>query len=344
MLSSRTTTSLVIESISDAPGRHVHVGHQRQPAATTAAGSAAAPARRAVVRPSIRPTRRSISRYSSTSGPPISNTRPAASGAPGRRPGSGPRRRPRSAGSGCCTHRGVIIAGRCSTSCRVISQEIPPCPTMMPGPQRRHRHPGAAEQPLDLAAAAQVRGQLVAVVAEPAEVDDPLAARRSAAAAANARAASASRRLEVRVVQRVHQVVGGRAARPAPRAARPRRDVAAHRRARPAVASRAAGSSPAPRGRPRPGRGRADVRRTRTRRRPRCACSHPVVIGAARRTRSRSTARRRRSARPEAQPWTGGGSITPKPATASRSSTWPGASRSAILAALSSSSSASRTA
>ena len=30
------------------------------------------------------------------------------------------------------THRGVIIAGRCSTSCRVISQEIPPCPTMIP--------------------------------------------------------------------------------------------------------------------------------------------------------------------------------------------------------------------
>jgi hypothetical protein len=30
------------------------------------------------------------------------------------------------------THRGVTIAGRCSTSCRVISQEIPPWPTMIP--------------------------------------------------------------------------------------------------------------------------------------------------------------------------------------------------------------------
>jgi hypothetical protein len=40
----------------------------------------------------------------------------------------------------------------------------------------------------------------------------------------------------------------------------------------------------------------------------------------------------------------GGGSVTPKPATASRSSTGPGASRSAMRAALSTSSSASRAA
>ena len=30
------------------------------------------------------------------------------------------------------THRGVIMTGRCSTSWRVSSQEIPPCPTIIP--------------------------------------------------------------------------------------------------------------------------------------------------------------------------------------------------------------------
>ena len=46
------------------------------------------------------------------------------------------------------------------------------------GPQHRDRYAVPAEQALDLAARAQVRGEVVVVVAEPAHVDDLLHARR----------------------------------------------------------------------------------------------------------------------------------------------------------------------
>ncbi len=71
--------------------------------------------------------------------------------------------------------------------------------------------PDSAEGRLDLAAAAQVGGQLLAVVAETAEVDDPLQAGRSAAAPERRRSGGVLV-LEVVVVQGVHEVVGGVAA------------------------------------------------------------------------------------------------------------------------------------
>ena len=65
------------------------------------------------------------------------------------------------------------MAGRWSTSWRVISQEMPPLPDDDPGPQHGDRDAGLTEQTLDLAAAAQVRGEVVVVAAETTEVDDP---------------------------------------------------------------------------------------------------------------------------------------------------------------------------
>ena len=152
--------------------------------------------------------RRSVS----TSGPPTSKTRPAASGGlEDADAGSGRRRRRRSAGCGCATHRGVIMAGRWSTSWRVISQEMPPCPTMIPARRTVTGTPADAEQLLDLAAAAQVRRQVVAVVAEAAEVDDALQPG-SRGRPAERRGRRGVLALEVRVAERVHEVVGGVAA------------------------------------------------------------------------------------------------------------------------------------
>jgi hypothetical protein len=51
----------------------------------------------------------------------------------------------------------VIIAGRCSTSWRVISQDRPLVADHDPGAQDRHRDAALAEQPFDLSPAAQVR-------------------------------------------------------------------------------------------------------------------------------------------------------------------------------------------
>ena len=79
MVSSRTTTSLVIESISDRPvctSTPVTRASQREDSCGESSGTGTTSS----IRPSIAATRRSISRYSSTSGPPISNARPAASG------------------------------------------------------------------------------------------------------------------------------------------------------------------------------------------------------------------------------------------------------------------------
>ncbi len=80
-----------------------------------------------------------------------------------------------------------------------------------PGPQHRHRHPALAQQPLDLAAAAQVRREVVGVVPEAAEVDDaahPGVGGRPAEAAGGLGVLV----LEVGGVQAVHEVVGGVAA------------------------------------------------------------------------------------------------------------------------------------
>ena len=77
-----------------------------------------------------------------------------------------------------------------------------------PGPQSRDRHPGRPEQGLDLAAAAQVRGEFVVIVAETAEVDDPAEPGLGGGAAEVQRRSGVALR-EVRVGQGVHQVVGG---------------------------------------------------------------------------------------------------------------------------------------
>ena len=69
------------------------------------------------------------------------------------------------------TQRGVIITGSRSTSCRRISQLMLPSPITMPGPQRGGRS-AVQQDRLDLAAAAQVRRQVVGVVAQAAQVDD----------------------------------------------------------------------------------------------------------------------------------------------------------------------------
>src|SRR2546430_4770556 len=98
------------------------------------------------------------------------------------------------------------MAGRCSTSWRVSSQEMPPCPTMIPA---RMTVTGTPADPssLSTAAAAQVGRQGVGVVAKAAEVDD--------AAQPGPRARVAERHrgggilaLEVRVAERVDKIVG----------------------------------------------------------------------------------------------------------------------------------------
>ena len=77
-----------------------------------------------------------------------------------------------------------------------------------PGAQRGDRDAGRAEQALDLAPALQVRGQVVVVVAEPAEVDDLVAASASAAACAKLPRRRRRRARRSRAsVERVHQVV-----------------------------------------------------------------------------------------------------------------------------------------
>jgi hypothetical protein len=54
------------------------------------------------------------------------------------------------------THFGVTVTGSCSTGRLVSSHEMLLCPTMIPGAQDSYGNPAAAEQLLDLAAAAQV--------------------------------------------------------------------------------------------------------------------------------------------------------------------------------------------
>ncbi len=74
-------------------------------------------------------------------------------------------------------------------------------------PQHGHRHARLAEQALDLAPAAQVRRQVLAVGAEPAQVDDLAAAGLRGGLPEGARGRGVAL-LEVVGVQRVHQVDG----------------------------------------------------------------------------------------------------------------------------------------
>ena len=102
------------------------------------------------------------------------------------------------------------------------------------GPQRGDGDAAAGEQVLDLAARAQVRGQLLVVAAEPAEVDDLLHAglgRRGGEVARRLRVLV----LEVRRVQRVHEVVRGVHALERAAQGLRVRDVAPHRGAGPGV-------------------------------------------------------------------------------------------------------------
>ena len=110
---------------------------------------------------------------------------------------------------------------------------MPPLPTMMPARSTVTGTPAAAEQALHLAAAAQVRGELVGLAAEPAEVDDLPHARLGGGPPERAGRLGVEP-LEVLGVQRVHQVVGGRAAgEGAAAGVSGVVHVAAHRRAHP---------------------------------------------------------------------------------------------------------------
>lgn len=80
-----------------------------------------------------------------------------------------------------------------------------------PGPDDGHRDAGRSEQFFDLAAAAQVRRQGVPVVAEAAEVDDALQPG-PRTRLAECRGSGGVLAFEVRVAERVHEVVGRLAA------------------------------------------------------------------------------------------------------------------------------------
>ena len=230
--SSRPDHHLVAHRVDQvAGGRQVDVGDQRQPQRRQPRGQQRdGQDRQRCGRSGSAAARRIMSTYAA---PPVRRPR-----RPGRRPrrvqhpdqvaddvGAG-----RSAGSWCSPSAASTMAGRWSTSWRVISQEMPPWPIDDRRPQHGHRHPAAAEQLLDLAPGPQVRRQLVVVVAEAAEVDDPLARPASAAACAERPGRLGVLLLEVVGVQGVHQVVGGVACPPAPRAGCPGR----RRRRRPA--------------------------------------------------------------------------------------------------------------
>ena len=66
------------------------------------------------------------------------------------------------------------MAGRWSTSCRVISQEMPPCPITMAARSTVTGTSPAGQQLLDLATGAQVVGQVLVVPAQSTQIDDPL--------------------------------------------------------------------------------------------------------------------------------------------------------------------------
>ena len=80
-----------------------------------------------------------------------------------------------------------------------------------PGPDDGHRDTGRSEQLLDLAAAAQVCRQGVLVVAEPSEVDNLLQPG-PRPGLTECRGGGGILALEVRVAERVHEVVGHLAA------------------------------------------------------------------------------------------------------------------------------------
>ena len=135
------------------------------------------------------------------------------------------------------------------------------------GAQHGHRHAGRAEQALDLAPAAQVRGERLVVAAEAAEVDDLLHPGRGGGRTEGARG------LGVERARSPWSPASARGSRPrgSRRAARRACRRRGRRRgpARPRPRSRrGAGSSPGRRGRPRRARGTAVARRSRRRRRP----------------------------------------------------------------------------
>ncbi len=99
------------------------------------------------------------------------------------------------------------MAGRFFTSCRVSSQEIPPLPTTIPARSTVTGTPPVAEQALDLAARPQVGGEVGALGAETAEVDDLAYAGRGRRLAERPGGAGVHA-LEVGAVEGVHEVVG----------------------------------------------------------------------------------------------------------------------------------------
>ena len=106
------------------------------------------------------------------------------------------------------TQRGVTMAGRFLTSCRVISQDTPPAPTTIAARSTVTGTPASASRELDLVPRPEMRREVLRVLGpEATEVDDLSDASR--------RGGSAERRgcagvvpLEVVVAERVHEVVG----------------------------------------------------------------------------------------------------------------------------------------
>ena len=111
----------------------------------------------------------------------------------------------RSAGSGSSAHFGTTMAGRFLTSCRVISQEMPPAPTTIAA---RSTVTGTPLAPSSFSTSRRERrwaDRSLAVLAEPAEVDDlPDPAGRGREREGAGRLGVLA--LEVVVVEGVHQV------------------------------------------------------------------------------------------------------------------------------------------
>ena len=104
-------------------------------------------------------------------------------------------------------HFGTTIAGRFLTSWRVISHEMPPAPTTIAA---RSTVTGTPDSPSSRSTSRRERrcgGQVVGVLAEPAEEDDLADAARGGRQPEGARGVGVLL-LEVVVVERVHEVDG----------------------------------------------------------------------------------------------------------------------------------------
>ena len=211
---SRTITSFTIESIRLRPDLRVDVGDEREPERRQPRGSGGEPGRSEAGGPRwLRPVS-SCRRRRRTSEPthlegPVHRRR----GGRAPRPGTGPRRRWRSAECGCPhpargDHRGEVLDQ--------LPGDLPgdaAVPDDDPGPEHpsRARQPHPAASPPPFGCGGAETGRRRRRRAHRGRRSDRVR-RRSAAALPNEVAASASRELEVRGIEGVHQVVAGCAA------------------------------------------------------------------------------------------------------------------------------------